>query len=112
MPKKDENKKEIPLSKDDVKLIFKNKILPLLQEYFYGDYEKIRQVLGAEFVKKNEQVVFADGSLSDTEQQYRILSDLEWKNLDIEQAINKMLKGSTDVTENELQEEITTEKPE
>lgn len=31
---------------DDLALIFKNKIIPLLQEYFYEDYSKIRLVLG------------------------------------------------------------------
>ena len=30
----------------DLKLIFKNKIIPLLQEYFYDDYSKIWLVLG------------------------------------------------------------------
>ncbi|MDA3046883.1 AAA family ATPase [Campylobacter sp. VBCF_06 NA8] len=30
---------------DDLKQVFKNKIIPLLQEYFYDDYEKIRAVL-------------------------------------------------------------------
>ncbi|MCH5171813.1 MAG: AAA family ATPase [Erysipelotrichales bacterium] len=31
---------------DDLAAIFKNKIIPLLQEYFYDDYSKIRLVLG------------------------------------------------------------------
>ncbi len=33
-----------------LRLIFDQKILPLLQEYFYGDYEKIGMVLGSGFV--------------------------------------------------------------
>jgi 5-methylcytosine-specific restriction endonuclease McrBC GTP-binding regulatory subunit McrB len=33
---------------------FNNKIVPLLQEYFYGDYGKIGLVLGKGFVKKNK----------------------------------------------------------
>ncbi len=36
--------------------IFKNKILPLLQEYFYDDWEKIRLILGDN--QKNEDLQF------------------------------------------------------
>jgi 5-methylcytosine-specific restriction protein B len=40
---------------EEIKTIFQNKILPLLQEYFYGDWGKILLVIGKEFVltKKN-----------------------------------------------------------
>lgn len=34
--------------------IFKNKIIPLLQEYFYDDWEKILMVLGDGFIDKRE----------------------------------------------------------
>lgn len=36
----------------DIKQAFQNKIIPLLQEYFYGDYGKIGLVLGEGFLKK------------------------------------------------------------
>jgi len=35
--------------------IFKNKVIPLLQEYFYNDYSKIQAVLGEGFVTKKEK---------------------------------------------------------
>ena len=43
-----------------LKSVFKDKIIPLLQEYFYGDYKKIYYVLGPGFVeKKTEKTFFA-----------------------------------------------------
>lgn len=37
----------------ELQLAFKNKILPLLQEYFYNNYGKIGLVLGDKFVRQD-----------------------------------------------------------
>ena len=37
--------------------IFKNAIVPLLQEYFYGDYEKIQLILGDGFIRETKNSV-------------------------------------------------------
>lgn len=42
-------------SEADIKNTFKNNIIPLLQEYFYGDYEKIGMILGQEFFEVAEK---------------------------------------------------------
>src|SRR5690606_35547532 len=39
---------------DDLKLVFKDKIIPLLEEYFYGDFGKIGLVLGSNFIYQEE----------------------------------------------------------
>jgi len=45
----------------DLKAVIADKIIPLLQEYFYGDYHKMELVLGNGFFKKKsvEKVAFA-----------------------------------------------------
>ncbi|MSS62519.1 AAA family ATPase [Velocimicrobium porci] len=45
---------------ETLKRIFRFTILPLLQEYFYDDYEKIRLVLGDNGKLKNEQMIWAE----------------------------------------------------
>lgn len=53
-------KKDNPLQ--ELRLIFKTKILPLLEEYFYGDPGKIGMVLGKSFVtRKDETIQWATG---------------------------------------------------
>lgn len=88
----------------DLKDVFKDKIIPLLQEYFYGDYKKIYYVLGGS-EKEGEGFVKIDSVKSDVfavkiedfeydipEKRYEIqkISD----NFDIDKAI-KMLLGKT-----------------
>lgn len=44
---------------DDLAHIFRNTIIPLLQEYFYEDYDKIRLVLGDNNKPESEQFILA-----------------------------------------------------
>lgn len=41
-------------TKEDLKKVFKDKIIPLLEEYFFGDYSKIGLILGKSFIQRNE----------------------------------------------------------
>lgn len=56
-------------SLERLKQVFKNKIVPLLQEYFFGDWGKIGLVLGKDFVRKRENPgkPFADFDHDDQE---------------------------------------------
>lgn len=42
-------------AEEQLKATFKNNIIPLLQEYFYGDYEKIGLIIGSGFFEKAEK---------------------------------------------------------
>lgn len=44
---------------DELKLAFKNKVIPLLEEYFYGDFGKIGLVLGEAFVTEKATTPFS-----------------------------------------------------
>ncbi len=43
-------------TEEQLKSAFFDKIIPLLQEYFYGDYEKIQMILGDGFIVKDDDV--------------------------------------------------------
>jgi len=69
----------------ELKQIFGNKILPLLQEYFYGDWGKIGLVIGNEFVKKEDDTVkfLSDGIDEEYEEYierpvYRFTNPKDW----------------------------------
>ena len=38
---------------DDLRKVFANKVIPLLQEYFYGDYGKMEMVIGSAFFEQS-----------------------------------------------------------
>jgi 5-methylcytosine-specific restriction protein B len=51
-------------SLDELNIMMKNKIIPLFQEYFYDDWEKIRLVLNDGFIRRETQnaaSIFASG---------------------------------------------------
>lgn len=68
-------------TEEDLKNVFFDKIIPLLQEYFYGDYEKILMVLGDGFIESVQQnVTFAkDNSFNQQDTIYRIRGKEEIK---------------------------------
>lgn len=83
--------------------VFKDKIIPLLQEYFYGDYKKIYYVLGEEFVRKvaeNKSDIFSveiddDFDLDENMSRYEIRSFDEKAETDIKIDIVKAVQSLT-----------------
>jgi 5-methylcytosine-specific restriction protein B len=88
------------LSLYDLKFSFKNKIIPLLQEYFFGDYGKIGLVLGNgffELMETNNDNIFAnfdDYDASDFSERiiYKIKNISSMPDDDFISAINVLLK--------------------
>jgi len=69
---------------DDLKLVFKDKIIPLLEEYFYGDFGKIGLVLGGSFIYQEENTVkFAknftyENDFLEDKKVYRFMTSENW----------------------------------
>lgn len=92
-------------TEEDLKNVFKNNIVPLLQEYFYGNYAYIGLVLGNEFVKKEDakpKFASLDGYTydSDNEPTYRLLTDNEWEKLTMNNALDNLKVNKSDTSEN------------
>ncbi len=49
---------------EDLEMVFTDKVIPLLEEYFFGDYGKIGLVLGDSFVEKSSHDKFAFASFN------------------------------------------------
>ena len=70
---------------EDLKRTFKDKIIPLLEEYFYGDFGKIGLVLGGAFIKLAEnQVAFPENfeyekNFLEDKKIYHITPSESWK---------------------------------
>jgi 5-methylcytosine-specific restriction endonuclease McrBC GTP-binding regulatory subunit McrB len=80
--------------KNGLKSVFKNNIFPLLQEYFYHDYEKIALILGEGFVriKENKTTKFAAFKNIDQPEimtQFELIDEVE----DIEGAVKLLLNN-------------------
>ncbi|MBE7687453.1 AAA domain-containing protein [Tenacibaculum finnmarkense genomovar ulcerans] len=98
-------------SGDTTKLatVFNNNVIPLLQEYFYGDYGKIGLVLGKGFIskKENNKINFADfkyENSNDFKTPSFELEKIDAKN--IIDAIHKTLGIKTAVKPTEVQQPV------
>lgn len=71
--------------------VFKNNIIPLLQEYFYGDYEKILLVLGDGFIERKTASVKFAGNQSYDDVPENIYSIRNVSETEAEDAIKKLM---------------------
>jgi 5-methylcytosine-specific restriction protein B len=83
-----------------LKEVFQNKIIPLLQEYFFGDYGKIGLVLGRGFVEvhenKSSKVTFAEFDYDEAQdladrRVYRILWPDTMNNAEFQSALQLLM---------------------
>jgi hypothetical protein len=84
----------------ELKLAFQNKIIPLLQEYFYGNYAKMELVIGSKFfdvAKLDKSVTFASTSQDTNVEQgirYELLNVTTFSDLELFDALNSLLNSN------------------
>jgi len=86
-------------SLDSLRNVFANKVIPLLQEYFYGDYAKMEMVIGPDFFnseKRKKKVTFAiqNEDVEIPTGKYELINILDQK-FDFVSAINRLLNPKT-----------------
>lgn len=82
-------------TKNDIAQAFNNKIIPLLQEYFYGNYERIAMVLGSIFVNTvdvTKNFAMNNGEIDLNDKKTYTFPKRDENNID--KAINELLKNS------------------
>ncbi len=85
---------------EELKIVFQNKIIPLLQEYFFGDYGKIGLVIGEGFVRQkesSEENIFAmfedyDGAEFAERKSYTLANVRDMADEDFKFATNLLMK--------------------
>ena len=96
----------------DLKSAFQNKIIPLLQEYFFGNYKKMEMVIGSGFFDKEkgkENVQFAienhDVEIDNT--RYILKDVIKFKDPEMETALNSLMnfKGKENTELNKQNDE-------
>ncbi|WP_053002629.1 McrB family protein [Kordia jejudonensis] len=79
--------------------VFNKKIIPLLQEYFYNDYDKIGMVLGDDFVKRrSSDVKFASNYSAEDEPEINTTYELVY-HYDSETFVQALQSAGLQVTE-------------
>lgn len=88
---------------EDLHEVFKNKIIPLLQEYFYDDYAKIIAVLNDNgMIKEKNKSQFSDlfdGKFSELDSEkvvYEIIKSSKWRAWQFEKIYNNATQVPTD----------------
>jgi 5-methylcytosine-specific restriction protein B len=83
-----------------LKQVFKNKFIPLLQEYFFGDYSRLGLVLGEGFFEPsdNDGQIFAkfrevDDSDFENREIYRLRNMDSMSDREFEEALNGMMQS-------------------